>query len=116
MTFFQLRFRPSSHHSPFLILAYCYSFCVGIIMAHRDTLPSDPSFQLDYLSNFRMNQIAMATSSRAISVKTTTLFVAAILIALDTRTKSLPLIPVTSIFWIKCSSHYQLLITPILRI
>ena len=49
MTFFRLCFRQSLHRSPFLILASCYAFCVGIIMAHRDTLPSDPSFLLDYL-------------------------------------------------------------------
>ena len=46
MTFFRLCFRQSLHRSP---LASCYAFCVGIIMAHRDTLPSDPSFLLDYL-------------------------------------------------------------------
>ena len=49
MTFFRLCFRQSLHRSPFFILASCYAFCVGIIMAHRDTLPSDPSFLLDYL-------------------------------------------------------------------
>ena len=49
MTFFRLCFRQSLHRLPFFILASCYAFCVGIIMAHRDTLPSDPSFLLDYL-------------------------------------------------------------------
>ena len=83
-------FCPSSHRLPFFNLASCYVFCIGIIMAHRDTLPSDPLFLLNYLSNFRMNQIATATSSRAISVQTTALFLSAILIALDTRTKSHP--------------------------
>ena len=41
MAFFRLHFRRSSHRSPFFILAFCYAFYVGIIMAHRDTLPSD---------------------------------------------------------------------------
>ena len=49
MAFFRLRFRRSSHRSPFFILAFCYAFYVGIIMAHRDTLPSDASFLLDYI-------------------------------------------------------------------
>ena len=49
MTFIRLRFRQSLHRSPFLILASCYAFCVGIIMVHRDTLPSNPLFLLDYL-------------------------------------------------------------------
>ena len=57
MAFFRLRFRRSLHRSPFFILAFCYAFYVGIIMAHRDTLPSDASFLLDYTwSNFRMNK------------------------------------------------------------
>ena len=110
MAFFRLRFRRSSHRSPFFIQASCYAFYVGIIMAHRDTLPSDPSFLLDYTwRNFRMNQIATAMSSRAISAqtRTTALLLSALLIALDTRTKSSPLLPVTPICWMKCSSHYN---------
>ena len=78
-------------------------------MAHRDMLRSDPSFLLDYLEQlFRMDQIATATSSRAISAQLAALLLSAILIALDTRTKSLPLLSVTPMCWIKCSSHYIL--------
>ena len=49
MAFFRLFFRQSLHRSPILILASCYAFCIGRIMAHRNTLPCDPSFLLDYL-------------------------------------------------------------------
>ena len=76
-------------------------FHAPISMACRDTLYTFRPivFCSSTWSNFSINRIATATSSRDISAQTTVLLLSALSIALTTRTKSLNLLPIAPVRW-----------------